>query len=284
MLGYDLNACTQDVARVARLGFASSVLAVGISTAIAAMAVPRGPTGKDKRAIFHAARATPWAFLIVLVVFGIVTNVIDKQPVDEYVTLCIPPHVMMGMCFFCTLLLNDLIWLGAIFRSLHKKPFLLLHHLIYLAWAVLTIAGMFEYVRLIFLVAALEESQEALASISYLRKDQRSGRWWLFFCIAWRMMCSSFAVGVMSLWLMLGTGVLSWAMLTFMTIEILLWVFFLWQEWSFLAEMVLNSEEEEKTSHMESQSHRQSAAAGVDEDQPMRLGSLARSTTLASMA
>jgi len=259
------------------------IAAIGFSTVIAACAVPRGPTGKNMRAIFHAARATPWAFLILLVFFGIATAAIQRLPVEKYVTNCVPPHVAAGMCFFCTLLVNDLVWLGFIFRSLHKKPFLLLHHLIYLTWAILTIAGTVEYVRLIFLLAALEESQEAVASVSYLRKDKKSGRWWLFFCIAWRMMCSSFAVGVMSLWLMLGTGILSWTMVIFMTVEILLWVFFLCQEWSFLSETVLNAEsKEDKASEMESQLQRT-----CDEESELeitRLGGLARSATLASIA
>eukprot|EP00401_Gymnodinium_catenatum_P018154 CAMPEP_0117506088 /NCGR_PEP_ID=MMETSP0784-20121206/25721_1 /TAXON_ID=39447 /ORGANISM="" /LENGTH=282 /DNA_ID=CAMNT_0005301537 /DNA_START=130 /DNA_END=979 /DNA_ORIENTATION=+ len=192
-------------------------------------------------------RVGPWAALILICLFGIGVETynlgalnLDMNHLDRD---CMSTGLNMGYTLFIVLLLNDLLWLGGVFNVLHKKPFLVLHHLIYLAWAVLTILGKIEYVRLIFVLAALEESQEVVASVSYLRKTKKGGPWWLFFTVAWRLMCSAFALGIVMLYLLVTE--VSMVLRCFMVFELGLWVFFLAQEWAYLAELVLKEEEED---------------------------------------
>lgn len=248
-------------------------------TALVALCLQRRKKLYTRRKLFHAARAGSWALFIAIILLAILTSTIsvsqEQLDVKDFGGTCLPVNVVLAFVFFAALLVNDLLWLGLlvavkvvfivrlvvfgvicvcffkksilnpkciqglVLRSLHRKPFLILHHCIYLVWVVLTVHGDIHYVHLVFAVSALEESQELVASICYLRKDSTSGQWWQLFTHAWWLMCCSFAIGVMALFLMLGT--LGWAMITFIPVDIALWCIFLWQEWSGLADLVLEN-------------------------------------------
>lgn len=242
----------------------------------------------SKRYLFHASRVVPWSLLIIIVIFGIYVNahaaIVKRLRVEQFVGKCISAPVTAGLVYFSLLLVYDLVWLGGVFWNLHKKPFLLVHHMIYIAWVILTLLGYFEYVRLVFLVAALEESQEAIASISYLRKDKSDGPWWLFFCIAWRLMCSAFALGVMCLFLLIGT--MDVEMKVFMIVEMLLWIVFLWQEWRFLFELVVPKGEDGGASESDDETQLESTSEDGNDVVPragtrLQTSYLRRSTTTA---
>merc|ERR1711881_823829 len=86
---------------------------------------------------------------------------------------------------------------------------------------------------------------EVIASISYLRKNSQSGPRWFVFTIAWRLICSSFALGALSLFVVIGNAT-RLRLRVFMLAEIILWCIFLAQEWKFLAKEFLKRHDSEE--------------------------------------
>lgn len=205
----------------------------------------RSTSSKDLRFIFHATRVAPWGAFIILdfTIIAMDTSAFFSNDHDACVQ---PAHIVLGLAL-CGLLLNDLMWLGLFFHELHLKPFLTVHHAVYLAQMALLCSGHMQYVRLMIALAGLEESQEVVASLSYLHKKTSNGTVWLLFRSVFRTICSGFAIGVYATFIVVGFMTLSTSMLAFMVVDICLWLVFMAQEWHHIRSLL----EETRQVHFE---------------------------------
>jgi len=214
----------------------------------------------DPRYVFHLTRIGPWALVSVL---GLVLAVLDVYDLRHMkyglwhdndksdastdsvnsnldsengyglLTLCISPVHYAWSGNFMAVLLNDLVWLGGYFRTLHKKKFLCLHHLVYIAQGlVMLTTGKIAWILLVMPLALMEESMEMMNSASYLLKDRSdkkgktfSGLWWKLFSSIWRILCTAWALGVFVPVIFLFN--LSWGLIIILVVEIMMWFWFI---------------------------------------------------------
>lgn len=198
----------------------------------------------DKRQWFHSLRIVPWGLFNVLSAALLVLEaaVITKENLNmnELTQGCVSlPHIVV-MALFVSLLLCDLFVLGFVLRVLGGKLFLLFHHIVYIVQVWLMWLKHLEYIYLVLGIIAIEESQECIASASYLSKGRPSGPWWRLFTVVLRLMVSSFSIGADALFMLTGSMSMSYRMC--MVIQMGLWGIFLYQEWCYLCQLVLSTD------------------------------------------
>tara|TARA_B100000795_G_scaffold249096_1_gene216383 strand:+ start:145 stop:759 length:615 start_codon:yes stop_codon:yes gene_type:complete len=179
----DWDACAESPVVITTISMCITLVVVGLAVVLLrAFHVGNDSQRADVRFFFHAARVGPWTALIGALIPCIVLDTISflrassSGPFEDALTRpngCVAGYQCATIGLFVSLLLTDLIMfvLMDFVRALTRKPLMVFHHLFFISWLLCTVSGVVPITRVVLALSGLEEGQEALASISYLKKD-----------------------------------------------------------------------------------------------------------------